>query len=119
MIANATIAAAVLIVLMLAPSRAVAQNIAQPNQKSQTITGCIQRGDAVTAYKLVAKDGVWNLSASEKLKMGHQVDHTVTIRGKVIESFDTKSAGKEGRDPNLRGIFNVTKITTVSGACTL
>jgi len=66
MIAHITIEVAVLTVLTLAPSSIAVQNNRQPEQKPQTLTGCIQRGEAVSAYKLVAKDGIWNLSTKQE-----------------------------------------------------
>ena len=117
-IANITIEVAVLTVLTLAPSNIAAQNNRQPEQKTQTLTGCIQRGEAVSAYKLVAKDGIWNLSTSKKLNIGRHVGHTVSVRGKVIESFDTKTVDRDGTKPAPRGILNISRIKLVSTTCT-
>ena len=102
--------------LMLAPSRLAAQNSPPPNRKTQTLTGCVERGEAVSAYKLTTKDGVWNLSAtdkaaSDKLGIERQINNTVTVRGTVVEPFDTKTTAK---DSSRRGILNVTRITMVS-----
>ena len=98
----------------LFPSYLAAQN----SQKSQTLTGCVQRGEAVSAYKIVDKEKVvWNLSANKKLKLDRYVDHTVMVRGTVVESRDTKSAqGDESAKSSPGNIFNVTKVTVV-GSC--
>ena len=90
----------------------------QNSQKSQTLTGCVQRGEAVSAYKIVDKEKVvWNLSANKKLKLDRYVDHTVIVRGTVVESRDTKSAqGNESTKSSPGNIFNVTKVTVI-GPC--
>ena len=105
---------AFLSVFVLAPSRAAAQGNPEPAKTTQTITGCLHTGDAESKYKLATKDGVWNLSASHELKIGRQINHTVTVRGTVVESFDTKTADKES---NHRGIFEVSKITAIKNSC--
>jgi len=115
-IAKMTIGVAVLIVLMLAPSRIAAQNNSPSKHKTLKLSGCIQRGDAVSDYKLLTKDGVWNLT-SAKVDIGPHTDHTVTVTGNVVQSFETKTEAKEGDDPNRRGILSVTKIIMISSTC--
>ena len=117
-IAKLTIGIAVLIVLTLAQSYVDAQNAPEATQKTQALTGCLERGDAVSTYKLVIKDGSWNLTATDNLKLGRQVDHTVIVRGKVVEPFDTKAPDKEGAHSDHRGLFNVSSIKLISTTCT-
>jgi hypothetical protein len=114
MIAKITTGVVLLTALVLTPSRVAAQDNSSPDKKPQTLTGCIHTGDAVSAFKLATKDGVWNIAGSKKLKIGRQIDHTVTVTGTIIESFDTKTPDKES---NRLGTLNVSKITMVSKTC--
>jgi hypothetical protein len=83
----------------------------------KTLTGCIQRGDAVTSYKLATEDGgVWDLE-SKAIKLSSHVDHTVKISGKVVEDFGTKKPEKIIANDKRRGIFSVSKLTMISTKC--
>lgn len=53
------------------------------------------------------------LAQSKKLNIGRQVGHTVSVRGKVIESFDTKTVDRDGTKPAPRGILNISRIKLV------
>jgi len=125
-------------VLVFVPSHIAAQTGSQPsgpanntshttstaaNQKTQTLAGCIRRGEAQVRYKLETNDGdVWELVAGN-LKLDPDVDHAVKVSGKVVEAFDTKESqestiNKDLSTPKRRGIFQVNKLTIVSAECT-
>jgi hypothetical protein len=83
----------------------------------KTLTGCIQRGDAETSFKLATEDGgVWNLE-SKAIKFSSHLDHTVKVSGKVVEDFSTKKPEKIIGNDNRRGIFSVSKLTMISTKC--
>ena len=117
MTANITIVIAFSLLLMLVPSSLATQNNSRTDPKIQTLTGCIFRGDAVSPYKLSAKDGIWHLVSSDKRMLARQINHIVTATGKVTELFDAKAPRKDGMESNYRGTFNVRAIKMVSTTC--
>ena len=63
------------------------------------------------------KDGaVWDLD-SKKIKLSPHVNHTVTISGVVLETFDKAHPRKVVVNDNRKGILSVGKLTMVSTMC--
>jgi hypothetical protein len=101
-----------------APAKtSVAAGETKSGGEQETVTGCIQRGDAVSQYKVATKDGaVWDLD-SKKIKLSPHVNHTVTISGVVLETFDKAHPRKVVVNDNRKGILSVGKLTMVSTMC--
>ncbi len=94
-----------------------AAGVTKSGGEQETVTGCIQRGDAVSQYKVATKDGeVWDLD-SKKIKLSPHVNHTVTISGVVLETFDKAHPRKVVVNDNRKGILSVGKLTMVSTSC--
>lgn len=94
-----------------------AAGVTKSGGEQETVTGCIQRGDAIAQYKVATKDGqVWDLD-SKKIKISPHVNHTVTISGVVVETFDKAHPRKIVTNDNRRGILSVSKLTMVSTMC--
>jgi hypothetical protein len=131
--------AALVLTMLLCASLTAAQDNAQQDggvqkndssrtssQGTETLTGCIVRGDAVDRYRFAAKDGtVWDVvrGTKEKLKMESYVGHTVTAAGKLTPNpYNAKiganaSAVKRDVAKNHAGTLAVTKLTIVSATC--
>jgi hypothetical protein len=123
--------AALLVTLLTVPSpRAAAQTTpppagdaaapppAPPTGTPETLTGCIQRGDAETEYTLASADGgVWGLQ-SAKIKLAPHLNHTVTVSGTVAVPIKPKPRKEDvPAHENRRGILAVSKLKMVSTTC--
>jgi hypothetical protein len=84
----------------------------------ETLTGCVQRGDAETEYTLASADGgVWGLQ-SAKVKLAPHLNHTVTVTGTVAVPIKPKPRKEDvPAHENRRGILAVTKLKMVSTSC--
>jgi hypothetical protein len=67
---------------------------------ADTVTGCLQKGQAADTYTLTAKDGKTYNVTSKSVKLGGHVGHTVTLTG-------------SGKDMDM----TVTKMAMVSASC--
>ena len=105
---------------------ATAQDTAKTNNKTRTLTGCLQKSEDANEFNFTAKDGgTWEIK-SVNVKLAGHVGHTVTIVGVVSNATahgmkeDAKQEMKEhGMDKNSteHGHLTVTDLTMVSDAC--
>src|ERR1700730_9251407 len=96
------------------------------HKKTRTLTGCLQKGDDATEYKLTTtKGGTWEIK-SDTVKLGDHVSHTVTITGVVSNATlhgakeDVKAGTTEhGRDKDSteHGHMTVTHLKMFSESC--
>jgi hypothetical protein len=96
------------------------------HQKTRTLSGCLQTGDAANEYKLTtAKGATWEIK-SDTLKLADHVGHTVTITGVVSNATmhgmkeDVKTEAKEhgvDKDSTEHGHMTVTSLKMVSDSC--
>jgi hypothetical protein len=96
------------------------------HKKTRTLTGCLQKGDEASEYRLTtAKGGTWEIK-SDSLKLGDHVGHTVTITGVVPNATvhgakeDTKAEAKEhgmDKDSTEHGHLTATHLKMVSESC--
>ena len=59
---------------------------------ADTVTGCLQKGQAAGTYSLTSKDGKSYSVTSKSVKLGGHVGHMVTLTG--TESSDAMDATK-------------------------
>ena len=101
-------------------------NTKTTHKKTQTLTGCLQKGDDANEYNFTAKDGgTWEIK-SDSVKLDEHVGHTVKIVGVVSNATahgmkeDAKEEMKEhGMDKHAteRGHMTVTDLTIVRDTC--
>ena len=114
--------------LSLYPVALIAQTAAPEKkaEKSQTVTGCLQKGDEAGEFALKGDDGkTWGLR-STSVKLDQHIGHKVTVTGSTThESAKTEKAEekKEGQVENAASKaeyadLTVTSLKMVSDSCT-
>ena len=113
--------------LSLCPVALIAQTAAPEKkaEKSQTVTGCLQKGDEAGEFSIKGEDGkTWGLR-STSVKLDQHLGHQVTITGSTTqESAKTEKAEekKEGQVENASSKaeyadLNVTDLKMISETC--
>jgi hypothetical protein len=105
--------------LSLCPVALIAQTAKA--EKSQTVTGCLQKGDEAGEFSLKGEDGkTWGLR-STSVKLDQHIGHQVTVTGST--THETKAEEKkEGQMENAGSKteyadLTVTKLKMVSDSC--
>jgi hypothetical protein len=109
--------------LSLCPVALIAQTAAPEKkaEKSQTVTGCLQKGDEAGEFSLKGDDGkTWGLR-STSVKLDQHIGHQVTVTGST--THETKAEEKkEGQVENAGSKteyadLTVTSLKMVSDSC--
>ena len=109
--------------LSLCPVALMAQTAAPEKkaEKSQTVTGCLQKGDEAGEFSLKGEDGkTWGLR-STSVKLDQHIGHQVTVTGST--THETKAEEKkEGQVENAGSKteyadLDVTSLKMVSESC--
>ena len=109
--------------LSLYPVALIAQTAAPEKkaEKSQTVTGCLQKGDEAGEFAIKGEDGkTWGLR-STSVKLDQHIGHQVTITGST--THETKAEEKkEGQVQNAGSKteyadLTVTSLKMVSESC--
>ena len=109
--------------LSLCPVALIAQTAAPEKkaEKSQTVTGCLQKGDEAGEFSLKGEDGkTWGLR-STSVKLDQHIGHQVTVTGST--THETKAEEKkEGQVENAGSKteyadLDVTSLKMVSESC--
>jgi hypothetical protein len=109
--------------LSLCPVALIAQTAAPEKkaEKSQTVTGCLQKGDEAGEFSLKGEDGKnWGLR-STSVKLDQHIGHQVTVTGST--THETKAEEKkEGQVENAGSKteyadLTVTSLKMVSDSC--
>ena len=109
--------------LSLCPVALIAQTAAPEKkaEKSQTVTGCLQKGDEAGEFSIKGEDGkTWGLR-STSVKLDQHIGHQVTITGST--THETKAEEKkEGQVQNAGSKteyadLTVTSLKMVSESC--
>jgi hypothetical protein len=109
--------------LSLCPVALIAQTAAPEKkaEKSQTVTGCLQKGDEAGEFSLKGEDGkTWGLR-SNSVKLDQHIGHQVTVTGST--THETKAEEKkEGQVENAGSKteyadLTVTNLKMVSDSC--
>jgi hypothetical protein len=109
----------------LAQNASKKDNPKQDNTKStshtETVTGCLQKGDEAGEFSLTSEDGkTWGLRSSS-VKLDQHVGHKVTVSGPVTREWKAEEK-KEGQLENASGKeeygeLRVTSLKMVSATC--
>ena len=109
--------------LSLYPVALIAQTAAPEKkaEKSQTVTGCLQKGDEAGEFSIKGEDGkTWGLR-STSVKLDQHIGHQVTVTGST--THETKAEEKkEGQVENAGSRteyadLTVTNLKMVSDTC--
>ena len=109
--------------LSLYPVALIAQTAAPEKkaEKSQTVTGCLQKGDEAGEFSIKGEDGkTWGLR-STSVKLDQHIGHQVTVTGST--THETKAEEKkEGQVQNAGSKteyadLTVTSLKMVSESC--
>ena len=109
--------------LSLYPVALIAQTAAPEKkaEKSQTVTGCLQKGDEAGEFSIKGEDGkTWGLR-STSVKLDQHIGHQVTVTGST--THETKAEEKkEGQVENAGSKteyadLTVTNLKMVSDSC--
>ncbi len=109
--------------LSLYPVALIAQTAAPEKkaEKSQTVTGCLQKGDEAGEFSIKGEDGkTWGLR-STSVKLDQHIGHQVTVTGST--THETKAEEKkEGQVENAGSKteyadLTVTSLKMVSESC--
>lgn len=110
--------------LVAAPAPAAAH----PSQaaSSDSVTGCLKKGDKPNTYSVTTQDGKTVWVASQSVSLAGHVGHTVTLSGNT----QTESAGAIADTSKMSGmsdstkmgnmgnsVMQVSKLTMVSTSC--
>jgi hypothetical protein len=91
-------------------------------QDTQTVTGCLQKGQETGGYTITGDDGkVWELS-SKKVELAEHVGHKVTLTGHAAQASEAQEkeiANSEQQEANGKehGDLRVTSLKMVSDSC--
>ena len=109
--------------LSLCPVALIAQTAAPEKkaEKSQTVTGCLQKGDEAGEFSITGEDGkTWGLR-STSVKLDQHIGHQVTVTGST--THETKAEEKrEGQVENAGSKteyadLTVTNLKMISDSC--
>jgi|SRR5467141_1916933 hypothetical protein len=108
-----------IVCLSLGPITLTAQD--KKAEKSQTVTGCLQKGDEAGEFAIKGEDGkTWGLR-STSVKLDEHIGHKVTVTGST--THETKAEEKkEGQVENAGSKaeyadLTVTSLKMVSDSC--
>ena len=109
--------------LSLCPVALIAQTAAPEKkaEKSQTVTGCLQKGDEAGEFALKGDDGkTWGLR-STSVKLDQHIGHQVTVTGSTTHETKAEER-KEGQVQNAGSKteyadLTVTSLKMVSESC--
>src|SRR5215471_6718877 len=111
-----------LLVSMSLPIVDAAQNTNNTSKVTRYVIGCLQTGQDVNEYHLIAENAKWHLK-SDNLRLADHVGHKVKIAGVVSNQpfhgmkEDLKAAVK--KDLTETGVLTVTNLEIISDSCNL
>ena len=104
-----------LVCLSLSPVALIAQTAAPEKkaEKSQIVTGCLQKGDEAGEFSIKGEDGkTWGLR-STSVKLDQHIGHQVTVTGST--THETKAEEKkEGQVENAGSKMEYADLTVTS-----
>ena len=83
---------------------------------TDTVTGCLSKGDEKGEYLLTTKDGKKYGLRSTKVALSKHVGHTVTVVGTAYKEDEDEKAEKT-KDSEEAADLRVTSLTMVSATC--
>lgn len=109
-----------LLVSMSLPIVGAAQDTNDTSKVTRYVIGCLQTGQDVNEYHLIAENAKWHLK-SDNLRLADHVGHKVKVAGVVSNQpfhgmkEDLKAAVK--KDPTETGVLTVTNLEIISDSC--
>src|SRR5437016_3171312 len=89
--------------------------------KSETVTGCLAKGDEANEYKITSADGKsWGLFSAGKVNLADHVGHKVTVTGMTTkpQKAEPATTGGASRTANEeKEHLNVSDLKMVSTSC--
>ena len=93
-------------------------------KENETVTGCLQKGDAAGEYSMIAPDGkTWDLH-STNIKLDSHLGHTVTVTGPRTHESKAQERAEEKREGVVKATskekyadLRVTSLKMVSETC--
>jgi hypothetical protein len=117
----------------LCPLRVNAQATAAPEKEkaapahhTQSVTGCLQKGDEPGEFSITGEDGnTWGLH-SKTVKLEEHLGHKVTVTGSPIHESAAKEKAEEKKEGKMEkaagkeeiGDLHVTNLKMISETCT-
>jgi len=99
------------------PGTAAAQDNPSKDTFTHTLRGCLKQGPNPNAYALTDENGKpWELR-SKTVKLGDNVNHMVTVKGKLPKS-STGNGNDSIDNPDRDNRFFVTSIKMTNESCT-
>ncbi len=101
------------------------QDKTKPAPQTQSVTGCLQKGDEAGEFSITGEDGkTWELR-SRSVKLDEHVGHKVTVTGsptresKAEEKAEEKKEGKVEKASSKEeyGDLSVTSLKMISTTC--
>jgi len=115
-IMNLKIAMGLLVFSMIAAAGTSRADDNKKEDKTRTLTGCVQKGESAKDFALIAEDGSkWELEGND-VKLADHVGHKVTVQGKVEHAKDDAKTAV-GTDAKRSGELVLRTLTMVSDTC--
>ena len=111
-----------LLVSMSLPIVGAAQDTNDTSKVTRYVIGCLQTGQDVNEYHLIAENAKWHLkSSSDNVRFADHVGHKIKVAGAVSNQpfhgmkEDLKAEAR--KNPVETGVLIVTNLDTVSDSC--
>jgi hypothetical protein len=109
-----------------APEKQDEKAMQKPAGHTQSVTGCLQKGDEPGEFAITGEDGkTWGLY-SKTVKLAEHVGHKVTVTGSPTHESEAKESAQEKKEEKMEkaagkeeiGDLRVTNLKMVSETCT-
>src|SRR3989442_8539474 len=108
-----------------APEKKDDKTAQKPAGRTQSVTGCLQKGDEPGEFSITGEDGkTWGLH-SKTVKLEDHIGHKVTVTGSPIHESAAKEKAEEKKEGKMEkaagkeemGALHVTSVKMISESC--
>jgi len=108
-----------------APEKKDDKTAQKPAGRTQSVTGCLQKGDEPGEFSITGEDGkTWGLH-SKTVKLEDHLGHKVTVAGSPIHESAAKEKAEEKKEGKMEkaagkeeiGDLHVTSVKMISESC--
>jgi len=108
-----------------APEKKDDKTAQKPAGRTQSVTGCLQKGDEPGEFSITGEDGkTWGLH-SKTVKLEDHIGHKVTVTGSPIHESAAKERAEEKKEGKMEkaagkeeiGDLHVTSVKMISESC--
>ncbi|HLB88981.1 MAG TPA: hypothetical protein VJK29_15105 [Terriglobales bacterium] len=108
-----------------APEKKDDKTAQKPAGRTQSVTGCLQKGDEPGEFSITGEDGkTWGLH-SKTVKLEDHIGHKVTVTGSPIHESAAKEKAEEKKEGKMEkaagkeeiGDLHVTSVKMISESC--